>query len=278
MSIVGFTGRLNGLPGGDISTLDVHAVWYRRPTTRTTDFSFLSTSGTYVENESDAALRAFYNCLSHAFWVDKPVLNIVASEKSQQLRHATKVGLRVPETIITSDPLLVEEMAERHGGRVIAKPMRRGGVVIQGEEKGFFSTLLDLRMIREHAASIRNCPLIFQEPIPKAFELRATVVENQCFTVRLNSQDVPGAEVDWRQAPYKVHHEVFQLPETVAQKCVQMTRESGLHFSAFDLIVTPEGKYVFLEHNPNGQFAWLEELTGIPIGGALLDLFAQAME
>ena len=28
----------------------------------------------------------------------------------------------------------------------------------------------------------------------------------------------------------------------------------------------------------NGQFAWLEELTGIPIGGALLDLFAQAME
>lgn len=278
MSIVEFVGHLNGIPFGDISTLDVQAVWYRRPTTRVIDFSLLSTSGTYVENETDAALRAFNSCLTHAIWVNDPVLNIAASEKSLQLQQAIKTGLRVPETIITSDPRLVEKLAIRHSGRVIAKPMRRGGIVVDGQEKGFFSTLLDLRMIREHSASIRRCPLIFQEPIAKAFELRTTVVGDQCFTVRLNSQDVPGATVDWRQSPFKVPHDAFELPDSIAKKCMQMTHDVGLHFSAFDFIVTPGGEYVFLEHNPNGQFAWLEEVTGIPIGGALLNLFAQAMK
>ena len=278
MSITGSEGHLSNLPSGDVSSKDIHAVWYRRPMTRTTDFSMLSTSGTYVENEIDAAMRSFNSCLDHAFWVDKPLRNIASSEKIRQLREARNAGFRVPDTIVTSVPDIVQELARRHDGRVIAKPLRRGGVVVDKKELGFFSSLLDLQMIRDHAASIQRCPLIFQEPIPKAFELRATVVGNRCFAVRLDSQDVPSAMVDWRKSSYKVRHSIFDLPGDVAEKCIRMTSESGLHFSAFDLIVTPEDEYVFLEHNPNGQFAWLEELTGIPIGGALLELFEQAVK
>jgi D-alanine-D-alanine ligase-like ATP-grasp enzyme len=27
-----------------------------------------------------------------------------------------------------------------------------------------------------------------------------------------------------------------------------------------DFIVTPDGRYVFIENNPNGQFMWVEKL------------------
>src|SRR6266851_4864116 len=40
---------------------------------------------------------------------------------------------------------------------------------------------------------------------------------------------------------------------------------------ALDFLVTPEGKWVFLEINPNGQWAWIEEETGLPIAAAIAD-------
>lgn len=49
-------------------------------------------------------------------------------------------------------------------------------------------------------------------------------------------------------------------------------RRMGLVFGALDFIVTPEGDYVFLEVNEQGQFLWIEELNpNIPI----LDMFVQ---
>jgi hypothetical protein len=38
------------------------------------------------------------------------------------------------------------------------------------------------------------------------------------------------------------------------------------------MIVTPDGRYVFLENNPAGQFGWLEDLTGIPLTPVLADM------
>ena len=46
----------------------------------------------------------------------------------------------------------------------------------------------------------------------------------------------------------------------------------GLSYGAVDLVLTPEGRYVFLEINPNGQYLWVEDATGLPISDALCDL------
>ena len=38
------------------------------------------------------------------------------------------------------------------------------------------------------------------------------------------------------------------------------------------MVLTPDGRYVFLEINPNGQYLWIEKLTGLPISDAVSDL------
>jgi hypothetical protein len=38
------------------------------------------------------------------------------------------------------------------------------------------------------------------------------------------------------------------------------------------MIVTPDGGYVFLELNPNGQWLWIELITGAPITDAIVAL------
>ena len=94
------------------------------------------------------------------------------------------------------------------------------------------------------------------------------------FTVEIHSQDVPDAQHDWRRVDATaLRHTPYDLPSQVAQKCIALTRQLGLAFGAIDLILTPEGKYIFLEINPNGQWAWIEQMCPeIRISDALIDL------
>jgi hypothetical protein len=38
------------------------------------------------------------------------------------------------------------------------------------------------------------------------------------------------------------------------------------------MVLTPDGRYVFLEINPNGQYLWVEDLARLPITEAICDL------
>jgi hypothetical protein len=51
-------------------------------------------------------------------------------------------------------------------------------------------------------------------------------------------------------------------------------RQFGLQFSSMDFLLTPEGDYVFLDLNPNGQFYWLQTrlLERFPLKEAMADL------
>ena len=49
-------------------------------------------------------------------------------------------------------------------------------------------------------------------------------------------------------------------------------------YGAIDMIVTPQGEHVFLELNPNGQFGWIQERTGLPLYEAMADLLISGKE
>ncbi|HEX8894260.1 MAG TPA: hypothetical protein VF783_13095 [Terriglobales bacterium] len=59
------------------------------------------------------------------------------------------------------------------------------------------------------------------------------------------------------------------LPSGVENRLLLLMRRMGLEYGAIDLRLTPEGKYVFLEINPAGQFLWIEEATGQKISDAI---------
>jgi glutathione synthase/RimK-type ligase-like ATP-grasp enzyme len=79
-------------------------------------------------------------------------------------------------------------------------------------------------------------------------------------------QDFRHYDID--NTPYLVH----QLPDEIQQKCFTMLSALNLSYGAFDLILTPDDKYIFLEINPSGQYGWIETLTGMPITSAICDL------
>ena len=51
----------------------------------------------------------------------------------------------------------------------------------------------------------------------------------------------------------------------------KLHKELDLVYSAFDFVLTPEGKYFFLETNPAGEWVWLERELGLPISKTIIN-------
>lgn len=97
-------------------------------------------------------------------------------------------------------------------------------------------------------------------------DIRATVVGNQVFAVSIHSQDWEETRVDWRRGsnPHLLH-EVIDLPDDLSEQCIRIVQSQLLRFGAIDLVLDSDGEFWFLECNPNGQWAWIENRTGLPI-------------
>lgn len=200
-------------------------------------------------------------------------LGPVGPGKLTQLAAAAQAGFEVPDTLVTTDPDEFLDFRARHGGRVVTKVIEQ--IEYRMGASGFFryTERVTTRSLG-YVDAIRFCPVIVQPVLPKALELRVTVVGDRVFAAALDSQTHRRTADDWRRAPdiRAVPHRPHVLPARQAAACVELVRRLGLNFGAIDLVVTPDGRYVFLEVNADGEFLWIESLTGLPISESLCDL------
>jgi glutathione synthase/RimK-type ligase-like ATP-grasp enzyme len=109
--------------------------------------------------------------------------------------------------------------------------------------------------------SVRLAPCQFQEYIQKQSELRVTVIGDDVFAAEIHSQAHEKTSIDWRHYDVQIPYCKATLPSDMIERCLALTRSYNLNFSAMDLVLTPDGRYVFLENNPNGQFIFVENLV-----------------
>jgi hypothetical protein len=178
--------------------------------------------------------------------------------------------------LITNSASEFLEFARAHEGDVIDKVASGGPFERTYPQLVRYTAKLTRRDLA-YIGRLRNCPTTFQANVPKRFEVRATVVGSEVFAAEIHSQASRQASQDWRRfdlmnTPHKPH----RLPPELARRCVALVHELGLSYGAIDLIVRPDGRYIFLEINPNGQYLWVEELTGLPISAAIADFLTTA--
>jgi glutathione synthase/RimK-type ligase-like ATP-grasp enzyme len=205
---------------------------------------------------------AFLNCLidqagSDAFWVNPIQAATRANLKTRQLRLAARSGLSIPETLCTNDPGAIRDFLRSHGGEALYKAFYPASWQTEDGVAVLFSSAVQEADLPEPAL-LQAVPGIFQAVVPKAYELRITIMGQRIFAVKLHSQETPGAGLDWRAASELVPLEEVELPEPVSRACLRIMEELGLTFGCFDMIVTPSQEYVFLEVNEMGAFLWIE--------------------
>jgi hypothetical protein len=254
---------------------DVRSVWMRKPEPALPPAGVEDEGVINYVNEEMRELLGFLPMDTRVPWINSPDENRRHQRKFPQLRLARSVGLRVPRSIITNDPEQAEAFFRLCPDGVICKPLSMGSHYIEGQHHVAYTRRVPPSEFAALKASISLCPTYLQEAIAKDHELRVTIIGDALFCCRIDSQDVSGAEQDWRAVDtIKLPHRIVSLRQDVADALRAYLRHCGLRFGAFDLIVTPAGEHVFLELNPNGQWYWIELATGAPMADAMANLLA----
>ena len=202
-------------------------------------------------------------------WIDDLQRISVAENKLRQLRVATEVGLRIPQTLVTNDPQQAREFFQELEGKMVAKLLTPLSYSMDASSFFVYTNAVSERDLQE-AELLRYSPMVFQEEIPKRRELRVTFVAGKLFVGALDASGYAATTMDWRRAkPEKCPWEEEEVPAEVADRLQQLMAEFGLLFGAIDLIETPDGEYVFLEVNPTGEWGMLERDLNYPISEAI---------
>lgn len=199
-------------------------------------------------------------------WIDHPAVVADASYKPRQLRVAAQCGLTVPRSLVTNVGAQAREFAAEVREGLIYKSLSPGVVAEEDEVRIIYTSRLTADDLDDGAIGL--CCHLFQEWVPKEFDVRLTVVGDRFFAVAVHAGG-PETTVDWRCRYDDLRYAVCETPEAVRRSVVAYLHAFGLIFGAFDFSVTPDGRWWFLECNPAGQWGWLAEETGLPIAEAI---------
>jgi hypothetical protein len=272
-SPLGQTDCLLRLGTRSVDLAALRAVWYRRPQVPAPHEEITDRpTQVFVARECETFVQDVWNSLD-CLWIPAPRGVLVwAQFKSSQLRVASAVGFELPPTLITNSPEDFLEFYRKHNGNIVSKLAGFSFIEAIGPSFGRYTEVVSKRDVA-YASALRFCPVIFQAYVPKLLELRITVVGKQVFAAEIHSQGSNHTRHDWRNYDYyQTRYLPHELPQDVATCCLRLVEELGLCYGAIDMVITPDRRYVFLEINPNGQYLWIEEATGLPISDAICDL------
>ena len=252
--------------GRTLDLTDCRVGWWRRPQSFTMQPELAGDAVSFTYSECHEAVAGLWPSLDIR-WVNPPALDELAHHKPYQLAVAQEVGLPIPRTVITNSPDVAREfIAELAPQRTVFKTFLaspecwRETRVIRADEL----KLLD---------AVSLAPVIFQEYVAAAGDVRVTVVGDKMFAAEIRAAQ-GGYDIDYRMDIAGASFQPTDI-DTETQKGIRGLMERlGLVYGAIDLRRTKTGD-VFLEINPAGEWLFVEGRTGQPITLALAELLVE---
>jgi hypothetical protein len=267
------------LQGTEYTPDKIHHIWYRRPRPLRPALEGSSSEIAHAAQEWSEAIEGVLSHVPAERWMNHPARNTSASHKIEQLTRAGSVGLRVPQTLVTQDPEEFRSFWTDCDGDVVVKPLASGYIERNGG--GRDSVIYTERVTLAHLdnmESLRAAPTLFQRRVRKREDVRVCIVDDEVVPVSLRIEGHDGEQpLDIRRDDMAgVRYEPVELPADVRRALLRLVRAYGLRFSAIDMAIDSDGNWVFFELNPNGQWAWLDQLGGTDIAGSFVRAFSPA--
>ncbi|MFO0628504.1 MAG: MvdD family ATP-grasp ribosomal peptide maturase [Polyangiales bacterium] len=222
--------------------------------------------------QAEAALWVVAGCVG-GYQLDPPEAVCAVPSKARQQQVAAAFGLDVPRTLVTNDPEAVRAFARRAPGGVVCKLIESGTVSVRQSDgtRAFPTTALDAEdLAGDGLAGLALSPMLVQERLDKALELRVTVVGARTFVAAVD----PRGAVDVRLDPalMRALRPFDGLPDAVRARLLALLDHFGLDFATLDVVLTRDGRWVLLEVNTTSFFDHVEVCAGLPISGAVAEL------
>ncbi|MFD5186145.1 MvdC/MvdD family ATP grasp protein [Streptomyces sp. NPDC058372] len=255
------TGHLS-TPTGRVALADIRSVWVRRPGAPGRHV----TSGQREWVALECA-RALYGALraTGARWMN----DLDALERSRhklwQLATAARAGLRVPETLVTTEADEATRFQKAYadvGTGLVVKS-------VSGRHPLNPPLTLPTAAVPPDAdfTSVAACATCLQQRVPKRTDLRLTVVGDRFFPAYVTPRT---ATLDWRFLPADASEWVAGEVDGALRAAVRRYLDAAqLAYAAMDFAIDSDGTPWFLEANAGGQFLFAEIETGMPMAEAI---------
>ncbi len=248
--------------GHDISS-EMKSIWFRRSSYFHLGNDLLSeikeeTTFTDVKKnfyyEYLNSSMFFYSCLEKG---KKTLGNFRRGRlnKIEVLNLARENGIDIPSTIITNKKQDVKIFLKEHKF-VITKAISEifGIKVTKNDEIEYYMNYTE-EISDEIFASMPDffSPSLFQEKLDKDIEIRTFFLDGICYSMAIFSQLETQTSTDFRK--YSKNRNVpYQLPKELEEKIKMLMLAIELNTGSIDFVKTNDGRYVFLEVNPTGQY------------------------
>lgn len=258
-----------------LSLSDISSVYFRRPEIATLEniLKLDSYERNYLRLELATLLEGIYKSLRNVYWINDVYKIREAENKLYQLQIAQEIGFKIPRSVIANEHKLLKQTMEAFQGDCIIKPIRSGNMGYADGHKVIFTSKVNPENFTSER--VEAFPIYLQENIHKTCDIRCIVVGSSVFAASIDSPNSEDGKVDWRKARGYLTHNKIDLPSEIQKRVISLTQRFELTYSAIDLILDTDGEYIFLECNPNGQWAWIENRLGYPISKHIVSLLRE---
>jgi ATP-GRASP peptide maturase of grasp-with-spasm system len=190
-------------------------------------------------------------------WLSHPRTSSL--NKLDVLTRAARAGFDTPATLVTTEREELRRFCREHG-TVVTKTIGEVDMFVEGERSHFlFTAALD-----EAAAGAlpeRFAPSLFQERIEKDYEIRIFHLAGELHAMAIFSQSDAQTQTDFRRYNRERPNRTVphRLPAETAARVRRLMDDLGLETGSIDLLQARDGREIFLEVNPVGQFGMVSK-------------------
>lgn len=251
--------KLNFIDQNECSLHSLTKYWYRRGYLNFTNNFLLGNNNTIneinnhkIDNNNDIINYIHYYLQTNVSSVNS--FNENSLNKLTELTHAQKIGIKIPDTLITTSKNSVLSFLNKHK-KIITKPIKKA-LNFKIDNVNFYTETLLLTYDDVISYPSSFSPIKLQNYIEKAFELRVFYLDGIFYSSAIFSQNDEQTKIDFRNYNESNPNRVlpFNMPKNEEAKFRKLMKVLNLKSGSLDIIVTKKGEYVFLEVNPIGQF------------------------
>ena len=245
-------------PAGAVALEDVTAVYLRPYETR----RLLATVSTQERAiHLDSALAAWTE-LTGALVVNRLSAMGSNGSKPYQASLIWRLGMEVPQTLVTTDPQAAAEFWSQHGAVVYKSISGVRSIVARLSESH-----------RDRLKDVCGCPTQFQEYV-EGVDVRVHVVGDELFACEIECK-----ADDYRYAgrlDAVLCVKACRLSDEMETRCRSLVAGLGLLVAGIDLRRRPDGRWCCFEVNPSPGFTYYAGAAGQPIAEALARLLSRS--
>jgi ATP-GRASP peptide maturase of grasp-with-spasm system len=176
--------------------------------------------------------------------------------KLDVLNKATAFGIDIPATMMTNSKKDIVNFIKRKG-EIITKPISEiCDIKVKSDTN---ETQMYINYTEEITPDVlEKIPesfylSLFQEKLEKEIDIRTFYLKGQCYSMAIFSQFDKQTSIDFRK--YSNNRNVpYKLPDELEEKIHSLMVDLELDTGSIDFVKTKNGRLVFLEVNPTGQY------------------------